>query len=620
LHPYLFLREGKRVIDQALATDKFDIIWVTVPPAIALDLARYASLLSGVPLVADFRDVYQWVPNLFVRVTMPLRVFHERRMLKTATAVTAVSEGFANTLRRRHKRAIETVLHGFDDEMWPKEGVIYTDRFNLVYTGGIVLGKPDLRPLITAVANLIDRGEMDESDISIEFYGEGNHQHIKALLDGQKYCHLVKDYGAVSHDRLMYVQRNASILLMCSHPGIPGWITSKIYEYIIAQRPILSIPKDSDCVDELFWKTKCGTSCSSVVDIEQQLMIWYREWKHSGAIGYTVDKDAIAQYSVLRQAEKLAQLFEAQMEKVVKKPINALSGDLTKQPISVSVVIPVRNGIATIDRAIASVLKQVEVGEIEILVIDDGSTDGTTSFVSDKYPFIRLIPNAGKGVSSARNTGIAHSEGLYVAFLDADDEWKSGKLATQVCFLERNPQYVLSACAAEYVDVDGTLLGIGKKEFDGIATKLLLTSNIIVTSSVVVRKSILRQENLWFHEGMSYAEDMEMWIRLSARGKFNVISTPFTKYTCYLGQKKYELDFIISSLQKMVDSLNSDKKLADTIASSHQIINSIPALARLSWIKEMEGTRAAAFEAIKTLRKYPTRVIKVLRILVLSSY
>ncbi|MGZ8983660.1 MAG: glycosyltransferase family 2 protein [Methylotenera sp.] len=288
--------------------------------------------------------------------------------------------------------------------------------------------------------------------------------------------------------------------------------------------------------------------------------------------------------------------------------------ELSKSQISVSVIIPVRNGIATIDRAISSVLKQVEVGEIELVVIDDGSTDGTASFISEKYPFVKLISNGGKGVSSARNTGIAHSVGRYVAFLDADDEWKSGKLIKQVNFLDCNPQYVLSACAAEYWDVDGRLLKIGKNNFDGIATNSLLNGNFIVTSSVVLRNSIIRQENIYFNEDMGLGEDWQMWIRLSARGKFSVISTPFVKYTCY-SAKKYELNFLTISLQRMVDSLKADPKLADTVASKQQCINSIPAVARLGWIRQMKGKRAAAFEAIKILRKYPTRVIRVMRML-----
>lgn len=614
LHPYLFFREGKILLDQVLLENKFDIIFTTLPPANSLDLACYASMKCGVPMVVDFRDVLQWCPNLFVRITMPMRLFHERRMLKQASAVTAVSEGFAHTLQQRHQRTVVTILHGYDDELLNHKIVTSSDRFIIVYTGSLVLGKPDLQPLLTAVANLIERGEMEESDISIEFYGAGNCDRLKEMFEGKKYFHLIKDCGVVPHKQLLNVQRKASILLVAAHPGKRGWITSKIYEYIAAQRPILSIPEDVDCIDKLLRETKCGNSCSSVGDIEQQLRKYYCEWKCSGVISYTCDREAIRQYTVLRQVEKLAQLFDEQV-KIANKPTTPVLGELSKCPICVSVIIPVRNGIETIDRAISSVLKQVGAGEIELVVIDDGSTDGTASFISEKYPFVKLISNDGKGVSSARNTGIAHSTGRYVAFLDADDEWKSGKLAKQVEFLERNPRYILSACAAEYVDVDGRLQKIGKSKFDGVATKSLFNGNFIATSSVVLRKSILRQENLSFHEELKFAEDWQMWIRLSSRGKFKIISTPLIRYTVY-SASKYDINHIVTSLQKMVDSLNADPILANTIISVRQRVDSIPALAKLSWVRRVEGRRAAAFEAIKVLRKYPTRVLRVMRTLV----
>lgn len=95
---------------------------------------------------------------------------------------------------------------------------------------------------------------------------------------------------------------------------------------------------------------------------------------------------------------------------------------------AISVVIPLYNGAAYIERSIHSVLAQT-VLPAEILVIDDGSTDNGAALVMQKnYPLVRLISQANAGVSAARNKGISESRYEYVAFLDADDQWTDNHL------------------------------------------------------------------------------------------------------------------------------------------------------------------------------------------------
>ena len=104
----------------------------------------------------------------------------------------------------------------------------------------------------------------------------------------------------------------------------------------------------------------------------------------------------------------------------------------------VSVVIPVRNGKEYIDEALHSVLAQ-NYANLEIIVVDDGSTDDDYDRLAQIDPSIRVVHLEGRGVSFARNTGMRQSSGRYIAFLDADDIWFPGKLTAQIRYLERHP-------------------------------------------------------------------------------------------------------------------------------------------------------------------------------------
>jgi len=105
---------------------------------------------------------------------------------------------------------------------------------------------------------------------------------------------------------------------------------------------------------------------------------------------------------------------------------------------SISVVIPTYNRSHTLARALDSVIAQ-SVQPLEIIVIDDGSTDDTGTLVKSQYPDVKLYRQSNHGVSHARNRGIESANGEWIAFLDSDDAWYPGKLEAQLRELERNP-------------------------------------------------------------------------------------------------------------------------------------------------------------------------------------
>ena len=116
-----------------------------------------------------------------------------------------------------------------------------------------------------------------------------------------------------------------------------------------------------------------------------------------------------------------------------------------------SVIIPAYNSAATIGNAIDSAISQ-EPDSPEIIIVDDGSTDGTSSML-ERYRFaVKVIDQKNSGPSVARNAGVAEANGEFVALLDADDTWLPGRLHQTVSAFEKNPKAVMAFC--DYIAID----------------------------------------------------------------------------------------------------------------------------------------------------------------------
>ena len=202
---------------------------------------------------------------------------------------------------------------------------------------------------------------------------------------------------------------------------------------------------------------------------------------------------------------------------------------MTVSPL-VSVVVPARNAATTIARALDSVLGQ-DYRPIEVLVIDDASTDATARIVAAyASPEVRLLAvDRHRGAAGARNIGIAAARGDIIAFQDSDDEWRPGKLRRQVAQLQSDPALVFAACGTRFIHADGHDLGPlfdGQQPTQGDqAWRGLLARNTIATPCVVVRREHLLAEG-GFDEGLTVAEDQDLWIRLAMRGRLGYIADP----------------------------------------------------------------------------------------------
>lgn len=196
---------------------------------------------------------------------------------------------------------------------------------------------------------------------------------------------------------------------------------------------------------------------------------------------------------------------------------------------SVSVVIPVHNREDLVADAVRSAVEQ-GIEDLEILVVDDGSTDRSAEAARAVGGRIRVVRrDRPGGPSAARNSGIAAAEGEWIAFLDSDDRWLPGSLAPRIEEAGRESGIVLVSADASAWDgervLSERLLGGPSIDPRDDAFLRLLAGNFVITSTVVARKEALIAAG-GFSEALRLCEDYDLWLRIARRGRFRFLDQP----------------------------------------------------------------------------------------------
>ncbi|ETW97359.1 MAG: hypothetical protein ETSY2_44780 [Candidatus Entotheonella gemina] len=204
------------------------------------------------------------------------------------------------------------------------------------------------------------------------------------------------------------------------------------------------------------------------------------------------------------------------------------------QTPKVSVIIITYNRAQLLKTAMQTVFDQT-FEDFELLIIDNGSPDDTENTVKSFHdPRVRYIKHAqNQGEGGARNTGVQHAEGEYIAFLDDDDEWLPNKLQLQVELLDAQPKqvgFVHSALINFYADTGEELEK--KRPVEAVSGKVfdrLLQENFVILSTVMARKECFDAAGP-FDLSIPAGLDYDMWVRISQTYEFAYIDTPLIKY------------------------------------------------------------------------------------------
>jgi glycosyltransferase involved in cell wall biosynthesis len=191
----------------------------------------------------------------------------------------------------------------------------------------------------------------------------------------------------------------------------------------------------------------------------------------------------------------------------------------------VSVIVPAYNAEKTIEKTVSSVLQQT-LADLEIIIINDGSTDRTLERLADlEDDRIRIFSFPNSGPQKSRNRGIEQCQGKYLAFLDADDLWTRDKLTDQLKTLQNNPESAMAYSWTDWIDEHDHVWRRGSHlSLSGYVVKRLLLNDFIGSGSNPLILADAVKSVGGFDEEILGGQDWEMWLRIAS--KYSIVVSP----------------------------------------------------------------------------------------------
>ncbi len=283
--------------------------------------------LCHCPYIIDLRDIFeQWDSTLFInhptrspllKVAQQLYIRRKTKernlLLEKAKAVTTISEWHRQQLLP-HNPSTHLIYNGFDALQFAFRQVS-TPKFTITYTGklySLQLRNPEL--LFQALRQLIDQQLIDQQKISIVFYIEDEmHPVIRQMADRYQLGHLLDCRSFVSSEQIPHILANTSVSLLLnkadSADPIHGVLPTKLFEAIGAEKPVLAIPADHDCLQQLIEEHHLGLAAQDTNETALFLLDYYHQWLRNGYTRLTApDRDA---FSRQQQAQQFIRLINS---------------------------------------------------------------------------------------------------------------------------------------------------------------------------------------------------------------------------------------------------------------------------------------------------------------------
>lgn len=297
---------------KAIESDQFDLVLTTSPPPSAHVAGRRIKAFSGLPWVADLRDL--WSDDRFSTAPGWRRAIdrlHEQRTLRNADALVTVSQPLEQELQILHPGVpAHTILNGFDPDL-VNPGAPLPKVFTITHTGTYHQGRRDPSLLFEAAGRLIRSGSLPRDRFRIRLFVK-HEPWLQTMAEAHGIRDLVEFVPWGSHEDAVRAQRHSHVLLLL-HWGGPreaGVVTAKVFEYLAARRPVLVLGGGQGALSDLLDQTQGGLQITSVDRLEEQLSAWWNEFERTGTLAWQGLPERIDRYSHHRMAKEFVEVFE----------------------------------------------------------------------------------------------------------------------------------------------------------------------------------------------------------------------------------------------------------------------------------------------------------------------
>lgn len=303
-----------RDCERILKTEKIDAIISSLNPIISHKIANKIKKEYGLYWIADYRDL--WSNSHYLeafKIQKWIMSRYEKKIISKADCLVTVSDQLAKCLGGLHRKRIFTIPNGFNPEDIIKCKL--SKRYTIVYTGQIYGGKRDPSILFEVVKELIEKRLIKAEDISIDFYGS-----FSSWLENKINCYslhgVVKQNGKVGKEIALQKQREAQILLLLNwdNDQDEGNYTGKLFEYISAKRPIISLSRENTVVSNLIMEANIGISTFEKKSIMSFVLDSYNEFCTKGQVKYVGYFHKLEKFSQVQMAKEFSNLLNQKIK------------------------------------------------------------------------------------------------------------------------------------------------------------------------------------------------------------------------------------------------------------------------------------------------------------------
>lgn len=300
------LDEGKKLI----ASGQYDAIFSSSGPETCHLVASSLQRISGLPWVADLRDL--WAQNHSRQRPWFMKKVEnilQKKTLANAHAITTVSKPLAEILEESFPdKKTYVIPNGYDEDDYAFN-VEQNKKFNIVYTGQLY-GEENPEPFIKAIKILDDKKVINPETFQVEFYGHF-HQKVDSLAKRYGVSGYIHSRGHKQINDIIRIQKEANVLLLIGWNGEQGRgvYTGKVFEYLGAQRPILAITESNTSIAELINYCSAGKVCTTTTDIVNILTKWHNDFISNGKLNFMSNDNRIQEFSRRNLTKKLTEIL-----------------------------------------------------------------------------------------------------------------------------------------------------------------------------------------------------------------------------------------------------------------------------------------------------------------------